>query len=154
MGINIQTLEAILVPFDLAWNGTQIPRGDVNPRRAPQPYWQSLVSAGGLALLLHWLSSNMAAYKLQKIFLITAAVCSCDLVHVQDCLLAVPQDLKISQITWSSTKEAGGTVTWSRWSTLYSQTALVLLMVWSTFQSMLPMMKSEWEWCLFFALCC
>jgi hypothetical protein len=55
--------------------------------------------------VLHWLSSTMAAYTLQQIFSITVAVCSCDLVHTQDCLLAVLQDLKISQITWPSTKE-------------------------------------------------
>ncbi|PLW42722.1 hypothetical protein PCANC_07918 [Puccinia coronata f. sp. avenae] len=60
MGIDVQTFEEILVPFDLAWNGTPIPRGDVIPNGAPQPYRQSLDSAGGLALLLHWLSSTMA----------------------------------------------------------------------------------------------
>jgi hypothetical protein len=38
MGINVRTYEAILVPFDLAWNATPIPRGDVNPSGAPQPY--------------------------------------------------------------------------------------------------------------------
>jgi hypothetical protein len=105
MGIDVQTYEAILVPFDLAWNATPIPRGDVNPSGAPQPYRQLLDSAGGLSLLLHWLSSTMAAYTLQQIFSITAAVCSHDLVHTRDCLLAVLQDLKISQITWLSTKE-------------------------------------------------
>jgi hypothetical protein len=64
-----------------------------------------LDSARGLALLLHWLSSTMAAYTLQQIFSITAAVFSLDLVHAQDCLLAVLQDLKISQITWPTTEE-------------------------------------------------
>ena len=81
MGIDVRTFEAILVPFDLAWNGTPIPRGDVNPSGAPQPHRRSLDSAGGLALLLHWISSTMAAYTLQQIFSITVAVCSRDLVH-------------------------------------------------------------------------
>jgi hypothetical protein len=47
----------------------------------------------------------MAAYLLQQIFSITAAVCSCDLVHAWDSLLAVLQDLKISRITWPSSKD-------------------------------------------------
>jgi hypothetical protein len=105
MGIDVQTFEEILVPFDLAWNGTPIPRGDVIPNRAPQPYCQSLDSAGGLALLLHWLSSTMAAYTLQQIFSITAALCSRNLVHARDCLLAVLQDLHISRNTWPSTEQ-------------------------------------------------
>jgi hypothetical protein len=105
MGLDVQTFESILVPFDLAWNGTAIPRRDVNPNGAPQPSRRSLDSAGGLALVLHWLSSTMAAYTLQQIFSITAAVCSRDLVHARDCLLAVLQDLKISRITWPSTEQ-------------------------------------------------
>jgi hypothetical protein len=105
MGIDVRNFEEILVPFDLAWNGTPIPRGDVNPNGAPQPYCRSLDSAGGLALLLHWLSSTMAAYTLQQIFSITAAVCSRNLVHARDCLLAVLQDLHISRITWPSTEQ-------------------------------------------------
>jgi hypothetical protein len=99
MGVDVQTFESILVPFDLAWNASKILRGDVNTNGAPQPSRQSLDSAGALALLLHWLSSTMAAYLLQQIFSITAAVCSCNLVHAWDSLLAVLQDLKISRIT-------------------------------------------------------
>jgi hypothetical protein len=81
MGLDVQTFESILVPFNLAWNGTAIPRRDVNPNGAPQPSRQSLDFARGLALVLHWLSSTMAAYRLQQIFSITAVVCSRDLVH-------------------------------------------------------------------------
>ena len=44
----------------------------------PQPHRRSLDSAGGLVLVLHWLSSTMAAYTLQQIFAITAAVCTRD----------------------------------------------------------------------------
>jgi hypothetical protein len=105
MGLDVQTFESILVPFNLAWSGTAIPRRDVNPNGAPQPSRWSLDSAGGLALVLHWLSSTMEAYTLQQFFSITAAVCSCDLVLSWDCLLAVLQDLKISRITWPSTKQ-------------------------------------------------
>jgi hypothetical protein len=47
----------------------------------------------------------MDAYLLQKIFSITVAVCSCNLVHAWDSPLAVLQDLKISRITWPSSKE-------------------------------------------------
>jgi hypothetical protein len=105
MGIDVQTFEAILVPFDHAWNQTPIPRGGMNPSRAPQPHCQSPDSGGGLALLLHWISSTMAVYTLQQIFSITVAVCSCDLVHAQECLLSVLQDLNISQITGPLTKQ-------------------------------------------------
>jgi hypothetical protein len=105
MGVDVQTFESILVPFDLAWNASTIRRGDVNPNGAPQPSCQSLDSAGALALLLHWLSSTMAAYLLLQIFSITAAICSLNLIHAWDSLLAVLQDLKISQITWPSSEE-------------------------------------------------
>jgi hypothetical protein len=60
MGIDVATFESLLVPFDLAWSGTTIPRADVNANGAPQLSRQSLDSAGGLALILHWISSTMS----------------------------------------------------------------------------------------------
>jgi hypothetical protein len=42
----------------------------------------------------------MAAHTLQKIFSITAAVCSRDLGHACQCLLAVLKDLKVARIAW------------------------------------------------------
>ena len=73
---------------------------DFNPNGKPQPHRRSLDSAGGLALVLHWISSTMAAYTLQQIFAITAAVCTRDLQFGWTCLLQVLRDLKISRITW------------------------------------------------------
>jgi hypothetical protein len=104
MGIDVATFESLPVPFNLAWSGTKIPRANVNSNGAPQLYHRSLNSAGGLALLLHWISSTMSGYTLQQIFSITAAVCSRDLLHSQNCLLAVLSNLKISQILWPSSE--------------------------------------------------
>jgi hypothetical protein len=104
MGIEVTTFESLLVPFDLAWSGTTIPRANVNANGAPQLSCQSLDSAGGLALILHWISSTMSGYLLQQIFSITAAVCLRDLLHACICLLAVLKDLKISRISWPSSE--------------------------------------------------
>ena len=104
MGLDVQTFESILLPFSTAWESATIPRADVNPNGEPQPGRRSLDAAGGLALVLHWLSSTMAAYTLQQVFSITAAVCSRDLLHARRCLLGVLKDLSISRITWPSTE--------------------------------------------------
>ena len=100
MGIDVRTFEAILVPFSSAWDSSTISQLDVNPNGEPQPHQCSLDSAGGLALVLHWISSTMAAYTLQQIFAITAAVCTRDLQFGRTCLLQVLRDLKLSRITW------------------------------------------------------
>ena len=102
MGIDFATFKLILVPFVVAWSSSTIPRSNVNPNGDPQPHTCLLDAAGGLALLLHWLNSTMAAYTLQQIFLITTAVCSQDLHHARICLLAVLRDLCI---TWPSTEQ-------------------------------------------------
>jgi hypothetical protein len=105
MGVDVRTFEALLVPFSIAWDSTTITRSDVNPNGEPQPARRSLDASGGLALLLHWLSSSMAAYTLQQIFSITAAVCTRNLQHARGCLLAVLRDLKIGRISWPSSEE-------------------------------------------------
>jgi hypothetical protein len=105
MGVDVQTFEALLVPFSIAWDSTTITQSDVNPNGEPQPARRSLDASGGLALLLHWLSSSMAAYTLQQIFSITAAVCTRNLQHARGCLLAVLRDLKIGRISWPSSEE-------------------------------------------------
>jgi hypothetical protein len=104
MGIDVATFESILVPFNLAWSSSTIPRADVNPVGEPQPHRRSLDAAGGLALILHWLNSTMAAYTLHQLFSITAAVCSRDLLHARECLLAILKDLRITRITWPSSE--------------------------------------------------
>ncbi|PLW56814.1 hypothetical protein PCANC_01744 [Puccinia coronata f. sp. avenae] len=73
MGLDVATFEAILEHFDKAWTSSTIPQANVNTHGAPKPNRRSLDSAGGLALILHWLSSSMAAYILRQIFSITAA---------------------------------------------------------------------------------
>jgi hypothetical protein len=102
MGIDFATFESILVPFNLAWSSSTIPRANLNPVGAPQPHCRSLDAAGGLALILHWLNSTMAAYTLQQLFSITAAVCLQELLHARQCLLTVLKDLRITRITWPS----------------------------------------------------
>ena len=105
MGIDVRTFEAILVPFSAAWDSSTITQYNVNPYGQPQPHQRYLDSAGGLALLLHWLSSTMAAYTLQQIFAITAAVCTRNLQFGRECLLKVLRDLKVSRITWPSRED-------------------------------------------------
>ena len=68
MGVDVCTFETLLLPFELVWGSLMIPRSDVNPYGAPQPAQRSLDAAGGLALLLHWMSSTMAGCTWQKIF--------------------------------------------------------------------------------------
>jgi hypothetical protein len=81
MGIDVATFQAFLEHFDEAWTSAPIPRDDVNPVGDARPFQRSLDLSGGLALVLHWLSSSMAMYTLQQIFSITAAVCSRNLIH-------------------------------------------------------------------------
>jgi hypothetical protein len=136
MGVDVQTFESILVPFDLAWNASTIRRGDVNPNGAPQPSCQSLDSAGALALLLHWLSSTMAAYLLLQIFSITAAICSLNLIQAWDSLIAVLKTWRFHKSHGPHpNRSAGATVTWLKINTRCSQLFLDLSMAW-TFRSM------------------
>jgi len=105
MGVDVGTFEALLVPFSIAWDASPMPRSDVNPNGNPQTARRSLDASGGLALLLHWLSLTMAAYSLQQIFAITAAVCTRALQHSRSCLLSVLKDLKIGRISWPAREE-------------------------------------------------
>ncbi|KNZ57248.1 uncharacterized protein VP01_2200g1 [Puccinia sorghi] len=54
---------------------------DVNSYGVPQVEKNSLNAAGGLAILLHWMSLNMAGFSLKNIFSITPAVWARDLQH-------------------------------------------------------------------------
>ncbi|KAI7936308.1 hypothetical protein MJO29_015611 [Puccinia striiformis f. sp. tritici] len=79
---HIQTLRTYLTQSDLtghprfnqAWDNTTIPTSNVNSHGAPWLHKQSLNAAGGLGLLLHWLSSTMAGHSLNQIFAIAPAV--------------------------------------------------------------------------------
>ena len=104
MGVDVRTFENLLISFETVWSSSTIPRSDVNPNGAPQSTQRSLDAAGGLALVLHWLSSTMAGCSLQQIFSIMPAVCLRDLQHGCDCLLLVLKSLSISRITWPSTE--------------------------------------------------
>ena len=106
MGVDVGMFKALLEPFSLVWSLGTIPRSDVNPQGAPQISRRSLDAAGGLALVLHWLSSTMASFTLQQIFSITPAVCSRDLQFGRECLLSVLKKLEISRIIWPSTEDA------------------------------------------------
>ncbi|KNE94317.1 hypothetical protein PSTG_12342 [Puccinia striiformis f. sp. tritici PST-78] len=73
MGVDVQTFEALLTHFSQAWDNTTISRSDVDSHGAPWLHKRSLDAAGGLGLLLHWLSSTMAGHSLHQIFAITPA---------------------------------------------------------------------------------
>ncbi|KAI7965579.1 hypothetical protein MJO29_001327 [Puccinia striiformis f. sp. tritici] len=73
MGVDVRTFEALLTHFSQAWDNTTISRSDVNSHGAPRLHKRSLDAAGGLGLLLHWLSSTMAGHSLHQIFEITPA---------------------------------------------------------------------------------
>ncbi|KAH9443079.1 hypothetical protein Pst134EA_026869 [Puccinia striiformis f. sp. tritici] len=70
---HIRTLQTYLTQ---AWDNTTISRSDVDSHGAPWLHKRSLDAAGGLGLLLHWLSSTMAGHSLHQIFAITPAVCA------------------------------------------------------------------------------
>ena len=104
MGVDVKTFEMLLVPFSNLWDMATINRPDVNPHGAPQPGRRLLDAAGGLGLILHWISSTMSAFSLQQIFSITPAVCSRNLQFARSCLLQVLKDLHISRISWPSSE--------------------------------------------------
>ncbi|KAA1126785.1 hypothetical protein PGTUg99_020147 [Puccinia graminis f. sp. tritici] len=105
MGVDVQTFEALLEHFNAAWDLEAIYRADVNPNGAPQLARRSLDAAGGLGLVLHWLSSTMASHTLQQIFAITPAVCARYLQHGRRLLLDVLRDLEMAKIVWPSREE-------------------------------------------------
>ena len=104
MGINVTSFEMLLMPFSIVQDIQTIYRDNFNPHCAPQPHCCSLDAAGGLHLILHWLSSTMPGFSLQQIFSITPAVCTRDLQHGRSCLLRVLRALHVSQISWPSSE--------------------------------------------------
>ncbi|KAA1113865.1 hypothetical protein PGTUg99_007271 [Puccinia graminis f. sp. tritici] len=105
MGVDVQTFKALLVHFSAAWDSEAICRADVNPNGAPQLARQSLDAAGGLGLILHWISLTMASHTLQQIFAITPAVCAQYLQHSLKLLLDVLRNLEMAKIVWPSSEE-------------------------------------------------
>ncbi|KAI7948640.1 hypothetical protein MJO29_010305 [Puccinia striiformis f. sp. tritici] len=105
MGVDVRTFEALLTHFSQAWDNTTITRSDVNSHGAPRLHKRSLDAAGGLGLLLHWLSSTMAGHSLHQIFAITPAVCARCLQHARSILLTVLKDLQIARISWPSRED-------------------------------------------------
>ncbi|KAH9447214.1 hypothetical protein Pst134EA_029249 [Puccinia striiformis f. sp. tritici] len=94
-----------LTHFSQAWDNTTIPTSNVNSHGAPWLHKQSLNAAGGLGLLLHWLSSTMAGHSLNQIFAIAPAVCARCLQHARSILLTVLKDLQIARISWLSRED-------------------------------------------------
>ncbi|KAA1095259.1 hypothetical protein PGT21_013668 [Puccinia graminis f. sp. tritici] len=105
MGVDVRTFEAMLQLFNAAWDSEAICRADVNPNGAPQLARRSLDAAGGLGLVLHWLSSTMASHSLQQIFAITPAVCARYLKYSRKLLLDVLRDLEMAKIVWPSNEQ-------------------------------------------------
>jgi hypothetical protein len=93
----------------------------------------------------------MAAYTLQKIFSITAAVCACNLLHAQQCLLSVLKDLKASQIMWPGREEK-----FQQYSNMIEQKHPLLTKCFGFFNGLnLPVnVSDDEEYCSFKPLLC
>ena len=106
MGVDVNTFNKILHPFEELWNVKPIPQGDVKPHGKPQLARRLLDAAGCLGLVLHWLCSTMPGYLLQQLFAITPAVCSRYLDLGLQHLLTALKSLRSARIVWSSTERA------------------------------------------------
>lgn len=77
MGLDVKTFDHVLNSgFASCWNQTPVHRNDTDPDGAPRPGRRSLDAAGGLGLILHYLSSTMTEISLQEIFAIVPSTVS------------------------------------------------------------------------------
>jgi hypothetical protein len=101
MGFDMPTFESILSSgFRQLWDERVIQRADVNSMGAPRPGSRSLDAAGGLGLVLHYLSSTMNETSLQEIFALIPATVSCYINFGLDILLEVFRTMPDAAIVW------------------------------------------------------
>lgn len=101
MGFDVKTFHYILDSgFAELWNTTPIPREDVSQAGHPRLASRSLDAAGGLGLVLHYVSSAMVDTSLQEIFAIIPSTTSRYLDFVQDILLQVLSILPEGDVQW------------------------------------------------------
>jgi hypothetical protein len=101
MGIDAPTFRAILeAGFGHLWSTRPIPRPDMDTTVQPRAERRSLDAAGGLGLVLHWLSSTMRQISLQQIFALIPATVSRYLRFALSILLEVLRQMPQATIAW------------------------------------------------------
>lgn len=101
MGIDTPTFHAILeAGFGRLWSARPIPRPDMHTTIQPRAERRSLDAAGGLGLVLHWLSSTMRQISLQQIFALIPATVSRYLRFSLSILLKVLRQMPQATIAW------------------------------------------------------
>ena len=101
MGVDTSTFHTILgAGFERLWYTRPIPRPDAHPTIQPRGKRRSLDAAGGLGLVLHWLSSMMCQISLQQIFALVPSTVSRYLHFALLILLKVLRQMPHATITW------------------------------------------------------
>ena len=101
MGINTATFRTILeAGFERLWYTRPIPRPDTRTTIRPRATRRSLDAAGGLGLILHWLSSTMRQISLQQIFALVPSTVSRYIRFSLSILLEVLRRMPHARITW------------------------------------------------------
>ena len=106
MGIDTSTFHIILeAGFGRLWSTQPIPRPDMRTIIQPRTDRRSLDAAGGLGLVLHWLSSMMRQISLQQIFALIPSTVSRYLRFGLSILLEVLRHVPQAAITWPQGEE-------------------------------------------------
>ena len=101
MGIDTSTFDTILAAgFGYLWHSRPISRPDNRTAICTRPGKRSLDAAGGLGLVLHWLSSTMRQVSLQQIFALVPSTVSRYLRFALSVLLEVLRQMPHATITW------------------------------------------------------
>ena len=101
MGVDTSTFDAILeAGFESRWYTQPIPRSDKRTAVHPRAGSRSLDAAGGLGLVLHWLSSTMRHISLQQIFALIPSTVSRYIHFALSILLEVLRQMPHAAITW------------------------------------------------------
>ena len=101
MGVDTSTFHALLAAgFSRLWYTRPITRPDHQTAVQPRVGRRSLDAAGGLGLILHWLSSTMRQISLQQIFALIPSTVSRYLHFALSILLEVLRQMPPATITW------------------------------------------------------
>ena len=101
MGVDTSTFRVILeAGFGHLWYTQPIPRPDAYTTVHPRAERRSLDAAGGLGLVLHWLSLTMRQVSLQQIFALVPSTVSRYLCFALSILLEVLRQIPHAAVTW------------------------------------------------------
>ena len=101
MGVDTSTFRMILeAGFGTMWYTLPITRTDTHATGKPRAGGRSLDAAGGLGLVLHWLSSTMRQVSLQQIFALVPSTVSRYLRFALSILLEVLRRVPQAAIAW------------------------------------------------------